>query len=634
MHSISPPEFVPWTVLLLVAVCGSSICLLLYFGRKRRTDNGFFLAWIALGTVAAGWSMGTARGSAHLGEMLGYAAAGCAFLVSGIAAVRIAVERRLRDQLSARIRHLVESSADGMIVEQNLRILEVNAAFEHLSGKSRASLVGAPIDACGFPRGQLEDRAICRTTLRDTTGSDIPVEIVANRGDDAYAQKGLRIYAVRDIRPRLEQERQIVKLARTDHLTGLPNRAAFVDHLAHLLATPLNGLSVALVVIDLNGFKEVNDVHGHAAGDEVLRVLSLRMGKALLEGEFIARLGGDEFVVAALVPHSKAALDLAMRLEKPLFSSVQFEFAEAVCGGSLGVALYPEQASSATDLMNNADLAMYRAKQSQETNICFYVEAMDEAVRLRRRRSSDLRDAIRRGEFELHYQKQLDLASGAITGYEALMRWQHPEHGFVPPSEFIPLAEATGLIASFGEWVLRTACKEAAGWNNALTVAVNVSATQIYATDLAAIVHGILLETGLAPSRLQIEITETTLMKCPEQATHVLRRIKSLGVSIAIDDFGTGYSSLSTLRAFAFDRIKLDKSFVEDVERDSQARTVLLAVLALGKALSIPVLAEGVETEGQLEFLRQSGCERVQGNFFGNPAPTIESPQEQPAAIA
>lgn len=562
--------------------------------------------------------------SSEAEQILAYSIAAGALMVMGIVSLSHFVDRKLQQQLSMRLRHLVESSVDGMLVEQSQHILEVNAAFEHLGGRTRSELVGAPIDASGLVRINLKDGAISRTTLKSKHGDAIPVEVVANRDGNTFDRKSLRIYAIRDIRPRLEQERRIVRLARTDHLTGLPNRAAFVDHLEQLLAGSAEGSLVALIAIDLNRFKEVNDVHGHAAGDLVLRVLSERMGSVLRDGEFIARLGGDEFVAAAPVPSRAEALDLASRLETQLFSTIRIDYAEAVCGGSLGIALYPEHAPTATALMNNADLAMYRAKHSHAENICFYVEAMDEAVRLRRRMIADLRDALSRGEFELQYQSQMDLISETITGYEALLRWRHPEHGLIRPTEFIPLAEETGLIVSFGEWALRTACKEAAAWKKPLTISVNVSAIQMGQADLAATVHQILLETGLPPSRLEIEITETALMKNPQRATHALRRLKTLGVSIAIDDFGTGYSSLSTLRAFAFDRIKLDKSFIKGIERDPQARTVLLAVLALGNALSIPVLVEGVETKEQLDFLRNRGCEKVQGYLVGYPMPMIE----------
>ena len=560
--------------------------------------------------------------SAVAREMLAFAVTGVAILVVGIVWVSHFLDAGMRHQASSRLRHLASSSADGMIITQNGVIAEVNAAFEHLSGTPRQALIGQVVGAAGFDPMTLVDGAIDRRGLRHSDGEEIPVEITVHT-EAGKAGDNLRVYALRDIRPRLEQERRIATLAKTDALTGLSNRAAFLEHLDTEIAALRGTNQLALLAIDLNRFKEVNDLHGHAAGDTVLRALSERMLAVLREGEFLARLGGDEFVALRRTTSREEALEFAERIEKPLFSTVRLEQTDAVCGASIGVAMFPEHAKTATQLMNNADLAMYRAKGSLADTVCFYAETMDEVIRNRRKLIGDLREAISRSQFELHYQVQVDIATQKTIGYEALLRWRHPERGFVSPLEFIHLAEESGLIMPIGEWVLREACKAAAHWDDHLTVAVNLSAIQLHQMDLPEVLEQILAETGLPASRLELETTETSLMQDPERAIHVLNRIKSLGVSVAIDDFGTGYSSLSTLRAFNFDKIKLDKTFIDGIEKDAQARAVMLAVLALGKALEIPVLAEGVETQAQFEFLRSRGCESVQGFLFGQPASLI-----------
>jgi diguanylate cyclase len=422
---------------------------------------------------------------------------------------------------------------------------------------------------------------------------------------------------------RMEQERRIAHLAFHDSLTGLPNRASFLERLGGAVAARSPGEKVALLAIDLDGFKEINDLHGHAAGDHVLRVLAERMRDVLREGELVARLGGDEFVAIATVKDREEALDLAARLKAQLSLPIRSGPEELACGGSVGVALCPDDAETTAALMNNADLAMYRAKRQRARTVCFYEEAMDEAVRTRRKTAKDLRDALALGQFELHYQVQVSVQTGSVTGYEALLRWNHPVLGRVAPAEFIPLAEENGLILPIGEWVLRAACAEAASWEAPHKLAVNLSAVQFGHPDLPTLVRQVLSDTGLAPSRLELEITETALVADPARAIRVLREIRALGVTVAIDDFGAGHSSLPTLRAFGFDRIKLDKAFIGELEGSPQARAVIRAVLALGDDLCIPVLAEAVETADQLAFLREQGCDEAQGFLLGRPAPGV-----------
>jgi diguanylate cyclase (GGDEF)-like protein len=432
---------------------------------------------------------------------------------------------------------------------------------------------------------------------------------------------GLASYLIDD-RTRSEAFQRLHHLAMNDALTGLPNRANFNDHLDREIdrARELGG-KVAVIGIDLDRFKEINDIWGHGAGDKTLKNLAERMSGLLQEGEFVARLGGDEFAGVKRMKNQSDLVDFISRLETALFTPVRIGDIETANGASLGVAIYPSDAHNRETLVNNADLAMYRAKANVTQNICFYEQAMDEAVRANRTLANDLRDAVDNCQLDLHYQVQTSVSTGDIRGYEALLRWKHPSRGNISPAEFIPLAEENGLILPLGEWVLRTACAKAATWDHPYKIAVNLSPVQFAHADLPKLVHEILLETGLRPSRLELEITESTIIADKNRTLNILRRIKALGVTIAIDDFGTGYSSLETLRAFPFDKIKLDRSFMSEVETSPQAKAIIRAVLALGQSLHIPVLAEGVETHSQLSILRAEGCNEAQGFLLGRPAP-------------
>ena len=432
---------------------------------------------------------------------------------------------------------------------------------------------------------------------------------------------GLSSYLIDDD-VRADSYERLRHMALNDSLTGLPNRASFNERLDQEidLAGEAGG-KVALIGIDLDRFKEINDLRGHSVGDEVLRILARRMINLLREGEFVARLGGDEFAAVHRLRNQADLLDFLSRLEAALSKPIRLDDYEVIPGASIGVAIYPDNADSTEVLINNADLAMYRAKADITRAVCFYEHSMDETVRARRNLASELREAIENNQLDVHYQVQTSISTGEIRGYEALLRWEHPQHGFIPPSEFIPLAEENGLILQMGEWVLRTACAKAATWEPQYKVAVNLSPVQFVHTDLSKLVLEVLIETGLSPDRLELELTESTIFTDKERSLHMLRQIKALGVSIALDDFGTGYSSLDTLRAFPFDKIKLDRSFMSEIESSPQAKAIIRAVLALGKSLDIPVLAEGIETQGQLTLLTTEGCDEAQGFFLGRPAP-------------
>jgi diguanylate cyclase (GGDEF)-like protein/PAS domain S-box-containing protein len=438
-------------------------------------------------------------------------------------------------------------------------------------------------------------------------------------------QDGGWVVTFEDISERLESEKKIAHMARHDNLTGLPNRAQFNETLEQeITLAERSGGKLAVIGIDLDKFKEVNDQHGHAAGDQVLAELTRLMKDALQPSEFLARFGGDEFAAIKCFDELPEVHEFIERLERCLVGEISIGAFDVKTGASIGVAIFPADARSGEQLLANADLAMYRAKASLVTRVCFYEGAMDEAARTRRTLAQDLWTALEKQQFHLHYQVQKSVSSGRTTGYEVLLRWQHPVRGNVPPMEFIPLAEECGAILPIGEWVLREACRVAAGWNEPHKIAVNLSPVQLGHQDMAAIVRQVLVETGLNPRRLEIEITESSIITDKERALHTLRQIKALGVSIAIDDFGTGYSSLETLRAFPFDKIKLDRSFMSEVESSQQAKAIIRAILALGQSLDVPVLAEGVETAVQLEILQKEGCDEAQGYLLGKPKPVTD----------
>jgi len=428
------------------------------------------------------------------------------------------------------------------------------------------------------------------------------------------------VTTLEDITERRHAEQRIEYMALHDPLTGLPNRISYNERLEGVLAQAgRDGAKVAVIGIDLDRFKDINDTHGHNTGDALLCKLADRLSATQAQDEFIGRFGGDEFAAFKVFPTQADLSDFIDRLEACLNTPVALGELTVTPGASLGVALFPQDGEDGGQLARKADLAMYRAKAAINRTTSFYEHGMDEAVRARRMLSNDLRGAESRGELSLAYQVQRSVIDQQVVGFEALLRWNHPTAGCVPPDRFIPIAEESGDIVRIGAWVLRAACEEAAQWPQPWRVAVNLSPVQLMQTELVELVVQTLLDTGLPARRLELEITETALIGDKARALHILRQIKALGVSIAIDDFGTGYSSLDTLHSFPFDKIKIDKSFLIDSASNPQARAIIRAVLALGQSLSLPVLAEGLESAEQLELLRLEGCTEAQGYFFGRP---------------
>mgnify|MGYP003637128769 CR=1 FL=1 len=423
-----------------------------------------------------------------------------------------------------------------------------------------------------------------------------------------------------DVTDQQRAQAEISRLAYHDSLTNILNRAAFNDQLDLVMAKAEAGdLNFAVIAIDLDRFKDINDTHGHAVGDLVLKELGQRLSAGLKAGESVARMGGDEFAALKIFSSMDSLREFLARIEAALFGRIVSEEVTINTSASIGVAIYPDDASDRSRLLNNADLAMYRAKAEVERRVCYYEQDMDEHARARRSMARDLWVALENDGFHLVYQVQKSVTTNVVTGYEVLLRWDRPGHGLVPPTDFIPVAEESGAIGAIGAWVLNTACRQASGWPEAHKIAVNVSGVQLGQVDLIETVRSALLRSGLAPSRLELEVTETSIIADKNRALHILRQIKAMGVSIAIDDFGTGYSSLDTLRSFPFDKIKIDRSFMTTVDHDEQSRAIVRAILALGQSLSMPVLAEGVETAAQLAVLRAEGCSEAQGYLLGRP---------------
>jgi len=555
---------------------------------------------------------------------VGVALASFAIIGLALAGVVLDIRDRRRSELEVdRMRDLANASVEGLLVCDGEAIVSVNTSFATLTGLLASDLVGARLENC-FP-----DRAAraallsgsgspVETSLRHIDGSTTPVELILR--PIIFAGRPHHVIAVRDLQARKEAEQHIHYLAHHDALTSLPNRSHFHGRIDQEIAALARGESLAVLCLDLDRFKEVNDLFGHAAGDMVLQTVASRVTAVLGERQIMARLGGDEFAV--LLPgitNPAMASRLADNILDALRTTSDAPETNSI-STSIGIALYPDDATDRQALLTHADTALYRAKTEGRNTYRFFEAKMGAEVRERRLLEHDLRLAIARDELQLVYQPQKDIRSRAVTGFEALLRWKHPTRGEISPSTFIPIAEETGAILEIGDWVLTTACREAATWTQPLTVAVNVSAVQLYNADFVKELHQILLETGLPPRRLEIEITETALVRDFNRALATLRQIKALGIGIAMDDFGTGYSSLSNLRAFPFDKIKIDGSFIKSVNSNDQAATIVRAVLGLGRGLGLPVLAEGVETDAELQFLQDELCDEVQGYLLGRPA--------------
>jgi diguanylate cyclase (GGDEF)-like protein len=532
-------------------------------------------------------------------------------------------DRRRAATEASRMRGLADAAVEGLLVVKDGNIVTANASFMKLVDVPQRLIAGRHLADFFAPAAVTSLNENPNTPLEaeltTAAGAKLPVEVILREVD--FGGTPHHAVAVRDLSTRKQAEQHIRFLAHHDPLTGLPNRASFTraleDEIAHARR---HGQTFAVLGLDLDRFKEVNDLFGHPAGDALLQRVAQAI-QTVIEGRgSAARLGGDEFAILLSDVHSPARAGYVAEMVMDAFRRDNEESTSgALISASVGIALFPNDGDDAESLVSHADTALYRAKQDGRGVYRFYESAMGVAVRDRRLIEHDLRHAVARNQLRLVYQPQVDIKTGEVTGFEALVRWKHPERGDVSPADFVPIAEESGLILQIGEWVMRTACVEAAKWKNDLTIAVNVSAVQIHAPAFAHTLHEILLDTGLKPSRLEVEITETALVKDINRAVTTLRQIKALGVEIAMDDFGTGYSSLANLRAFPFSKIKVDQSFIRSVDTNDQSATIVRAVLGLGSGLNVPVVAEGVERPEELEFLRSEICQSAQGYLLSRP---------------
>jgi diguanylate cyclase (GGDEF)-like protein/PAS domain S-box-containing protein len=463
-------------------------------------------------------------------------------------------------------------------------------------------------------------------TWRHIKADRSEIEVLTYARRVAFAGRMAVLVAVVDVTERKQAEARIAYLAQHDALTSLPNRVLFHDRLKEALDhVRRTGRPLAVHCIDLDHFKSVNDTLGHPIGDQLLREVAGRLKQHLTESCLVARLGGDEFaVIQPDILHPNEASDLAARLISALSAHYEIHGNEVIVGASVGIALAPGDGDDSDALLRNADMALYRAKAEGRGAAHFFEPEMDRRIQARRVLELDLRKAFTNGEFQLYYQPLMNLQQDRICGFEALLRWQHPTRGMVPPGEFISLAEEIGLIGPLGEWVLRQACAEAARWPDDLRIAVNLSPAQFRNRSVVQAVLTALAYSRLKPQRLELEITESVLLADTEINLAILHKLREIGVRISMDDFGTGYSSLSYLRSFPFDKIKIDRSFVNDIADRPDCMAIIHAVVGLGTSLGISTTAEGVETQEQLDRLRAEGCTEAQGFLFSPPRPVSE----------
>ena len=552
--------------------------------------------------------------------MMALSIAGLTLLVifAGLAAAFI--DHRTSIDNLGHIRELVDAAsegivicADGIIINANRRVVELSGTdLARLNGKRVAGDLLQGLDFDGS-NGVQATEALMHTS----DGRLVPVEVI--RRPFRSGLRGNEVYAIRDLTERHRNEAKIAHMAHHDALTDLPNRILLRERLEAAVRSARHGEPVALLYLDLDRFKAVNDTLGHAIGDSLLKQVARRLLGCVREGDTVARLGGDEFVVLQITPEPwKQAADLAAQVIEVLGAPYDVKGHRINVGTSVGIAVPLDADVSAETLLAQADLALYTSKAAGRGVYTFFEPAMNTRAHERRDLERDLRFAIANGELELHYQPFVSLERDEICGAEALVRWRHPQRGLVAPDSFIPIAEESGLIDEIGEWVLREACAEAQQWPETIKIAVNLSPLQFKSFKLVDTVSKTLAATGLGPNRLELEITESVMLHDSDRTLAILQQLHDLQVDISMDDFGKGYSSLSYLQKFSFDKIKIDRCFLANAT-DGGGLALIRAISGLGRALRLVVVAEGVETREQLELVRAEGCAEVQGFFFSPP---------------
>jgi diguanylate cyclase (GGDEF)-like protein/PAS domain S-box-containing protein len=554
------------------------------------------------------------------------------------------ITARKKTEETTRIMATVFSNSNEaiLITDTKNRIIAVNAAFERLTGYEADEVIGQDPKVLSTGNTPPETYRAMWQALKERGGWQ--GELLDRRKNGETFPKWLSISVVRDangavanfigsfidISERKASEERVRHLAHHDALTGLPNRFSLQERLAQALGfAARNRAMLALMMIDLDNFKTINDTLGHQTGDRLLIEVARRLTGAVRASDIVARLGGDEFVV--VLPDIEMPTDAAHVAEK-ILETVERPYAvdgqELRTSPSIGICLYPADAASSDDLMKNADVAMYHAKAQGRANYQFFTTELQQATLERIAIENELRASLDAGEFELHYQPQLDLRTGRISGVEALLRWRHPERGLVLPGDFIPIAEETGLIVPLGDWVLREACRQLAAWQAAgivdIRLSVNLSAKQFLDPQLALRIAEILAENAVAAAMLDLEVTESMSMRSPTDTVALMDALTQQGMSLSIDDFGTGYSSMAYLKLFPIRTLKIDRSFVSDIETDPNDAQICDVTVLLAHKLGLETVAEGVETQEQLKFLLSIGCERIQGFLISRPLPAAE----------
>jgi len=556
-----------------------------------------------------------------------------AALIINILFDKLLLTRQKGEESEEKYRSVVNQATEGIVIidANDKRILESNDAFQKLVGCQPDEFSGKQITDLFFDSDTPSiDHTILHLLkgkrdlkLRRTDGSQVDVEIsasfIAHHGNDAVC------FMVHDMTERKRFEERLVYEATHDTLTNLPNRNLLNDHLDRALAfVKRHQQNLALLLLDLDNFKIVNDTLGHSAGDRLLEEVAARLLQCVRKYDIVARLGGDEFVILMSgIRDNNHVISIADKVVAIFSQPFQIMEHEMFITVSVGIAIAPENGDKAEILLMNADTAMYHVKGSGKNGYEFFNEDMNARISERLEQETKLRRALERDEFCLHYQPKIDLASGTIVGMEALIRWIPEKGRIIPPLDFIPLLEETGLIVPVGEWVIREACRQNREWHLAgienLVVSTNMSARQFYQANLPEVIAQILRETSLEPRYLKIELTESIVMQDIDVAVGILKRLKEMGLSLSIDDFGTGYSSLAYLKRFPVDELKIDKSFVNGLETDANDSTIVNTIISMAHSMQLKVVAEGVETAGQLELLRERRCEEVQGFYFSKP---------------
>jgi diguanylate cyclase (GGDEF)-like protein/PAS domain S-box-containing protein len=656
MMALQLPGRITWSPDLVVASVAFGIVLggLALFVAARRDDWAHTLSAAVLLTLAIVSMHFTAMGAVTFipdptrvideivlsPDSLSLVIAAAAAIILGMCLVAALSDRHSKGKLR-RQRVLLDTALENMsqglcMFESDGRIRLFNERYTKMMGIPAASLRGWSLldvlksrKANGEFAGDPEEHfARVLADVREGKSNTRIVEAAGRslRIVEQPMQQGGWVSTLEDITKWREAQAQIVHMARHDALTNLPNRTLFREQLEYALCRVTRNEQVAVHCLDLDNFKDVNDSLGHPIGDDLLNEVARRLRECVRDSDTVARLGGDEFAIVQAGGELQASdvSSLASRIVDVVGAPYDIQGHQVVIGASVGISVAPEDGIDPDQLLKNADMALYRAKSDGRGTYRFFEAGMDARAQARRVLELDLRAALKRGEFEVYYQPIRDLKADRIICFEALLRWNHPLRGMVPPSDFIALAEETGLIVRIGNWVLRKACTDAAGWSQDVDVAVNLSPAQFKNRDLVPSIIEALSASGLTAHRLELEITESVLLQDSEATLATLHKLRGLGIRISMDDFGTGYSSLSYLRSFPFDKIKIDRSFVHELASRGDSMAIVRAVTGLGKSLGISTTAEGVETNEQLALLRSEGCTEVQGYLFSRPRPAAE----------